>query len=275
MKDPHDTLRIEGLEATQRYMVEQVQTVYRNQGVSINDKHIETIIRQMLRWVRVETTGDSNLLPNQLIDRIRFQEVNAKVIAEGGEPAASKPEILGVTRASLNTDSFLAKASFQETARVLTESAILGETDYLRGLKENVIIGRLIPARLDLSPEGRALLGIPEPEPPAAAAKEPSAEEILSLMVDFPGADAPDNGLEGHDQAIDLGAEEGEEDGDGEGDEANADDVDDLGETDPIPEAPAASVSEEREDEEEEPDEESLEAAIQAEAESGDEPEEE
>ena len=120
VKDPHDILRIEGMEATQSYLVEQVQTVYRNQGVSINDKHIETIISQMLRWVRVDNIGDTELLPNQLIDRARFQSVNERVIAEGGEPATSKPELRGVTRASLNTDSFLAKASFQETARVLT-----------------------------------------------------------------------------------------------------------------------------------------------------------
>ena len=160
VKDPHDILRIEGVEATQRYMMEQVQTVYRNQGVSINDKHIEVISRQILRWVRVESPGDTELLPNQLIDRIHFQEVNARVMAEGGEPATSKPELLGITRSSLNTDSFLAKASFQETARVLTEAAILGEVDYLMGLKENVIIGRLIPARLDMSEEGRNLWGI-------------------------------------------------------------------------------------------------------------------
>ena len=161
VKDPHDILRIEGAETTERYLLEQVQTVYRNQGVTINDKHVEVIIRQMLRWVRVESPGDTDLLPNQLIDRLQFQGVNAKVMAEGGEPATSKPEILGVTRASLNTDSFLAKASFQETTRVLTESALMGEVDHLRGLKENVIIGRLIPARLDLSEEGRMLLGVP------------------------------------------------------------------------------------------------------------------
>ncbi len=188
VKDPHDILRIEGTEATQRYLLEQVQTVYRNQGVTINDKHIEVIIRQILRWVRVETIGDTDLLPNQLIDRYEFQEINEKTMAEGGEPATSKPEILGVTRASLNTDSFLAKASFQETVRVLTEAAILGEVDYLRGLKENVIIGRLIPARLDTSEEGRALLGIPEPAAPAPI--DPAANavdaDIANLLAEYP-----------------------------------------------------------------------------------------
>tara|TARA_A100001037_G_scaffold182756_2_gene163733 strand:+ start:22086 stop:26276 length:4191 start_codon:yes stop_codon:yes gene_type:complete len=190
VKDPHDILRIEGLEATQRYLVEQVQTVYRNQGVSINDKHIETIIRQLLRWVRVETSGDTDLLPNQLADRLAFQAANERIIAEGGEPATSKPEILGVTRASLNTDSFLAKASFQETARVLTEAAILGEVDYLRGLKENVIIGRLIPARLDVSEEGRQLLGLPESSINRTAIVDDEENEIADLtqlIEDIPG----------------------------------------------------------------------------------------
>ncbi len=182
VKDPHDILRIEGIEATQRYLMEQVQTVYRNQGVTINDKHIEVIVRQVLRWVRVENTGDTEMLPNQLIDRFHFQAINTRVMAEGGEPATSKPEILGVTQASLNTDSFLAKASFQETARVLTEAAIMGDVDYLRGLKENVIIGRRIPARLDISEEGRALLGIREL--PAIANGKDGQE--ANLLLDFP-----------------------------------------------------------------------------------------
>ncbi len=187
VKDPHDTLRIEGMESTQRYLIEQVQTVYRNQGVTINDKHIEVIARQILRWVRVENTGDTDLLPNQLLDRLHFQAANSRVIAEGGEPATSRPEILGVTRASLNTDSFLAKASFQETARVLTEAAIMGEVDYLQGLKENVIIGRLIPARLDISEAGRDILGIPHP--PVLTAKGNGAE-IADLLLDSPPDDS-------------------------------------------------------------------------------------
>ena len=187
VKDPHDILRIEGMEATQRYLVEQVQTVYRNQGVSINDKHIETIIRQMLRWYRVESIGDTELLPNQLTDRGRFNAVNQRVMAAGGDPAVGRPEIRGVTRASLSTDSFLAKASFQETARVLTEAAISGETDYLLGLKENVIIGRLIPARLDMSEQGRALLDLPELLEPGFGEKDDADDEIRSLIGDAPG----------------------------------------------------------------------------------------
>ena len=184
VKDPHDILRIEGIEATQRYLLEEVQTVYRNQGVTISDKHIEIVVRQILRWVRVESIGDTDLLPNQLLDRLQFQEVNARTLAAGGDPATGKPELLGVTRASLNTDSFLAKASFQETTRVLTEAAIMGEVDYLQGLKENVIIGRLIPARLDISEEGRDILGLPEPLTPINTGDNGQSvdSEIASLL---------------------------------------------------------------------------------------------
>jgi DNA-directed RNA polymerase subunit beta' len=153
--NPQDILRIQGPEAVQIYLVEEVQRVYRSQGVTINDKHIEVIVRQMLRRVRVDSPGDSVLLPGELVDRFRFESVNAKVLAEGGEPATAQPVLLGVTKASLNTDSFLAAASFQETARVLTEAAITGSVDHLLGLKENVIIGKLIPARAPIVVESR------------------------------------------------------------------------------------------------------------------------
>ena len=153
--NPQDILRIQGPEAVQIYLVEEVQKVYRSQGVTINDKHIEVIVRQMLRRVRVDSPGDSVLLPGELVDRFRFESVNAKVLAEGGEPATAQPVLLGVTKASLNTDSFLAAASFQETARVLTEAAITGSVDHLLGLKENVIIGKLIPARAPIVLESR------------------------------------------------------------------------------------------------------------------------
>jgi DNA-directed RNA polymerase subunit beta' len=145
--NPQDILRIQGPDKVQIYLVEEVQKVYRSQGVSINDKHIEVIARQMLRRVRVDVSGDSNLLPGELVDRFRFETENARVLAEGGEPATAQPVLLGVTKASLNTESFLAAASFQETTRVLTEAAINGQVDKLLGLKENVIIGKLIPAR--------------------------------------------------------------------------------------------------------------------------------
>ncbi len=161
-KNPQDMLRIEGQAAVQRYMVDEVQAVYRSQGVAIHDKHIETVIRQMMRKVRVDAPGDTDLLPGELVDRHEYEQINGKTLAGGGEPATADSVLLGVTRASLNTDSFLAAASFQETAKVLTAAAVDGNVDKLTGLKENVIIGRLIPARLDGSPEGREKLGIGE-----------------------------------------------------------------------------------------------------------------
>ena len=158
-KSPHDILRILGHQSCQRYLVDEVQAVYRSQGVSIHDKHIELIVRQMLRKVKIETTGDSQFLPNELEDKIKFEEEVEKLISEEKNPPTCSPVLLGVTRSSLKTDSFLAAASFQETARVLTEAAVGGSVDELRGLKENVIIGRLIPARLDKSEEGYEKLG--------------------------------------------------------------------------------------------------------------------
>jgi DNA-directed RNA polymerase subunit beta' len=153
-KNPQDVLLIQGREPVQLYLVEEVQKVYRSQGVNINDKHIEVIVRQMLRKVRIDTPGDTEMLPAELVDRFQYEERNFRVLAEGGEPATAHTVLLGVTKASLSTDSFLAAASFQETTRVLTEAAITGQTDRLQGLKENVIIGKLIPARaeLDLPP---------------------------------------------------------------------------------------------------------------------------
>ncbi len=165
--NPHDILHIRGKDDLQGYLVDQVQQVYQSQGVGIHDKHIEIILRQMLRRVSVESTGDSDFIPGQMVDKFAFQDHNAKVLAEGGEPATAKPVLLGVTRASLLTDSFLSAASFQETTRVLTQAAVSGAQDWLLGLKENVIIGRLIPARVDIP--GMAELLKPQPIPEMAA----------------------------------------------------------------------------------------------------------
>ncbi len=159
-KNPQQILSIQGREAVQTYMIEEVQKVYRSQGVSIHNKHIEVIIAQMLRKVRIDSPGDADLLPGELFERQEYETINASVLAEGGEPATASTVLLGITRASLNMESFLAAASFQETTRVLTESAVNGDIDYLRGLKENVIIGRLIPARFDGTEEGRERLGL-------------------------------------------------------------------------------------------------------------------
>jgi DNA-directed RNA polymerase subunit beta' len=144
--NPHDLLAVLGEKYTQAYLVNSVQEVYRLQGVNINDKHIETIVRQMMRWVKVEDVGDTTFLLEEQVDKFRFREENDRVISGGGRPATGRPLLLGITKASLSTDSFISAASFQETTRVLTEAAISGKVDYLRGLKENVIMGRLIPA---------------------------------------------------------------------------------------------------------------------------------
>jgi len=143
--NPHSILDILGPNELQRYLVDEVQKVYRLQGVAINDKHIEVIVRQMMKKVRIEDSGDTSLLIGEQVDRLVFQEENAKVKAKGKKPAQGKPLLLGITKASLATESFISAASFQETTRVLTEAAINGSVDELRGLKENVIMGRLIP----------------------------------------------------------------------------------------------------------------------------------
>ena len=149
--NPHDYLAVLGDRELQRYLVNEVQEVYRLQGVTINDKHIEIIVRQMLRRVRIEEVGDTEFVVGELVDKFAFQEENERIIAQGKRPATAKPVLLGITKASLSTDSFISAASFQETTRVLTEAAISGKTDELRGLKENVIVGRLIPAGTGLS----------------------------------------------------------------------------------------------------------------------------
>jgi DNA-directed RNA polymerase subunit beta' len=145
-RNPHDILRVLGEKEVQKYLVNEIQEVYRLQGVNINDKHLEVIVRQMLRWVKVEDIGDTDFLPEEVVDKFKFREENDRVREAGGRPAIGTPVLLGITKASLSTDSFISAASFQETTRVLTEAAINGKVDYLRGLKENVIMGRLIPA---------------------------------------------------------------------------------------------------------------------------------
>ncbi|MDR1575883.1 MAG: DNA-directed RNA polymerase subunit beta' [Treponema sp.] len=146
LTDPHDVLHILGEGTLQRYLMDEIQQVYRLQGVSINDKHIGVIVRQMLRKVEIRSVGDTKFIYGQMVDKYRFHEENDRVIAEGGQPAVAQPLFQGITKASLNIDSFLSAASFQETTRVLTNAAIAGSTDYLRGLKENIIIGHPIPA---------------------------------------------------------------------------------------------------------------------------------
>ncbi|HWC64731.1 MAG TPA: DNA-directed RNA polymerase subunit beta', partial [Thermoanaerobaculia bacterium] len=166
--NPHDVLAILGEKELQRYMVDKIQEVYRSQNVAINDKHIEVVVRQMMRSVKIEEVGDTEFLIDEQVDRFRFTEENERVIAAGGEPAIGRPLLLGITKASLSTDSLISAASFQETTRVLTEAAISGKVDSLRGLKENVIVGRLIPAGTGMSYYRDVVLekeDIPEVEP--------------------------------------------------------------------------------------------------------------
>jgi DNA-directed RNA polymerase subunit beta' len=149
--NPHDLLTIKGEKELARYLVDEVQEVYRLQGVKINDKHMEVIVRQMLRRVKIIDPGDTAFIADEQVERHRFQEENERMMAEGGRPATAEALLLGITKASLSTQSFISAASFQETTRVLTEASLAGKTDYLRGLKENVIMGRLIPAGTGLS----------------------------------------------------------------------------------------------------------------------------
>ena len=234
--NPHDILNIQGSEELQRYLVDEVQRVYRNQGVGIHDKHIEVILRQMLRRVQVDSIGDTDFIPGQMVDKFEFQEKNAKVLAEGGEPATGKPVLLGVTRASLLTDSFLAAASFQETTRVLTQAAISGSYDQLMGLKENVIIGRLIPAQI----ASAALVEEPEPD----ILEMPDLTEISQVMAAGRWLSEGDGGAGmafGPGAAAPAGYYEEEPlDFDEDDDEDDWDDDDDEGEGVAAPPAPPA-----------------------------------
>ncbi len=185
--NPHDILAVLGEKELQSYLVNEIQEVYRLQGVNISDKHIEVIVRQMMRWVKVEDVGDTQFLLEQQVDKFRFHEENERAIAQGGKPATGRPLLLGITKASLSTDSFISAASFQETTRVLTEASIQGAVDHLRGLKENVIVGRLIPAGTGMEYYRNVRLS-PEMEEAASKVQEEvsqayeDAERALELM---------------------------------------------------------------------------------------------
>lgn len=159
--DPHDILRLKGVDELARYIIDEVQDVYRLQGVKINDKHIEVIVRQMLRRVVISNPGDSRFIKEEQVERDEVLDENDRLIAAGKAPAVYDFVLLGITKASLSTNSFISAASFQETTRVLTEAAIMGKRDELRGLKENVIVGRLIPAGTGLAYHRRRHLKLP------------------------------------------------------------------------------------------------------------------
>ena len=181
--NPHDILSVLGEKALHAYLVNEIQEVYRLQGVNINDKHIEVIVRQMMRWVKIEEVGDTEFLIEEQVDRFRFMEENERVIAAGGRPATGRPLLLGITKASLSTDSFISAASFQETTRVLTEASISGKVDHLRGLKENVTMGRLIPAGTGF--EYYRHVRIPADEPPPPPPPTPEELELEREMEYF------------------------------------------------------------------------------------------
>jgi len=181
--DPHDLLRLLGIEELARYVIDEVQDVYRLQGVKINDKHIEVIVRQMLRRIEVDSPGDTPFLQGEQVERAELLEENEKALKAGKQPATFRNILLGITKASLSTDSFISAASFQETTRVLTEAAIMGKRDELRGLKENVIVGRLIPAGTGLAYHNIRKAQAAEPvlaDIPVSAPEAPPAAETTA-----------------------------------------------------------------------------------------------
>jgi DNA-directed RNA polymerase subunit beta' len=198
--NPHDILHVLGEKELQRYMVNEIQEVYRLQGVNINDKHIEVITRQMMRWVKIEDVGDTEFLIDEQVDKFRFLEENERVITAGGRPASAQPLLLGITKASLSTESFISAASFQETTRVLTEAAISGKIDYLRGLKENVTMGRLIPAGTGFW--WYRHVAIPPDEPPPPPPIIQPSDEDLELDREMEYMVEPE-------EALDRGGDEG------------------------------------------------------------------
>jgi DNA-directed RNA polymerase subunit beta' len=200
---PHDLLKLRGRTETERYLVNEVQEVYKSQGVDINDKHIELIVRQMLKKVRVDQKGDTDYLPGQFVDRFEFLSVNEKLDAEKKETAQFEDIILGITKASLNTDSFLSAASFQETTKVLTDASLEGKTDRLAGLKENVIIGKLIPAATGLKRYRRIEIEPSEPLPRAIDDVGLLDQDELAAELGLEGGD-PLSGTYGHEFDADL-----------------------------------------------------------------------
>ncbi len=197
--NPHDILHVLGEKELQKYLVNEIQEVYRLQGVNINDKHIEVITRQMMRWVRIEDVGDTEFLVDEQVDKFRFLEENERVIMASGRPASAQPLLLGITKASLSTESFISAASFQETTRVLTEAAISGKIDYLRGLKENVTMGRLIPAGTGFWWYRHVQIPVDEPPPPPPVI-QPSDEDMELDHMEY---------LAEPEEALDRGADEG------------------------------------------------------------------
>src|SRR5205807_10619254 len=204
---PSDLLRLKGYTSTELYLIGEVQKVYKSQGVEIHDKHIELIVRRMLRRVRVENAGDTDLLPGQLVEKNVLDRENARVKKERKEQATFEPLILGITKASLATESFLSAASFQETTKVLTDASIEGKIDRLLGLKENVIIGKLIPAATGLKQYRGIEIGPSDKVPPSAYMRPATEEQLLAALeeIDSDGGD----GLNLESLGLDFGGQPG------------------------------------------------------------------
>jgi DNA-directed RNA polymerase subunit beta' len=209
--NPSDLLRLKGYTDTELYLVGEVQKVYKSQGVEIHDKHIELIVRQMLKKVRVENAGETDLLPGQLVDKTVLERENARAKKEKKEQATFEPLILGITKASLATESFLSAASFQETTKVLTDASIEGKVDRLVGLKENVIIGKLIPAATGLKRYRTIEIG-PSDKVPASAYMRPATEEQLLAALEEIDSDGG-SGIDLESLGIDFGGQPGVDDG--------------------------------------------------------------
>ncbi|HEY1828459.1 MAG TPA: DNA-directed RNA polymerase subunit beta', partial [Acidimicrobiales bacterium] len=208
-KDPKELLEVKGIRETQQYLVEEVQKVYRDQGVSIHDKHIELIVRQMLRRVLVAEPGDAPFLPGERVDNQIYAEVNRTLVEEGQTAAEGRPELMGITKASLATDSWLSAASFQETTRVLTEAAIEGKSDQLFGLKENIIIGKLIPAGSGMEHYRQIRLEMPDAEAMpfwALGSGDSDTEDLAAWLADMSGDSVSDDPFDPSIDASWLGA---------------------------------------------------------------------
>ena len=186
--DPKELMEIKGIRETQVYLVEEVQRVYRDQGVSIHDKHIELIVRQMTRRIGVQETGGTDFLPGERVDSKVFRDTNRRMIEEGKRPAEGRPEIMGITKASLATESWLSAASFQETTRVLTEAAIDGKSDSLIGLKENIIIGKLIPAGTGMMKYREFAIEAPDYEPMTYYSSDTEHEDPAEFLANLHGS---------------------------------------------------------------------------------------
>ena len=217
-KDPKELLEVKGIRETQQYLVEEVQKVYRDQGVSIHDKHIELIVRQMLRRVLVAEPGEAPFLPGERVDNQIYAEVNRQLVEEGKRPAEGRPELMGITKASLATESWLSAASFQETTRVLTEAAIEGKSDQLFGLKENIIIGKLIPAGSGMERYRDIRLEMPDAEAMpfwAQTSGDADTEDLAAWLRDVGGDGLGDDPFESSIDASWLGAPPAPVDGSG------------------------------------------------------------